>query len=105
MESYLTGMESIEEKLAALDLSLPAPSAPAGSYVPFRIQGKTLILAGVLSTRDGVMTHTGSVGREQTVETAYAAAQMCALNTLAAIKSALGRLERVQEFLLVNGFV
>jgi enamine deaminase RidA (YjgF/YER057c/UK114 family) len=98
-------MDLIEAKLQELGLILPAPGAPAGSYVPYRINGNTLILSGVLALRDGVVTHAGQVGREQTVETGYAAAQVCALNTLAAIKLALGRLDRVKEFLLVNGFV
>ena len=59
----------------------------------------------MISARDGVVTHAGQVGREQTVETAVAAAQVCALNTLAAIKGALGSLGRVQEFLYVGGYV
>ncbi len=98
-------MDSIEAKLQELGLTLPAPGAPAGSYVPYRINGNTLILSGVLALRDGAVTHAGQVGREQTVETGNAAAQVCALNTLAAVKLALGRLDRVKEFLLVNGFV
>jgi len=98
-------MDPIEAKLQELGLVLPAPAAPAGSYVPYRINGNTLILAGVLCTRDGAVTHSGQAGREQTIETARAAAEICALNTLAAIKAALGRLDRVKEFLLVNGFV
>jgi enamine deaminase RidA (YjgF/YER057c/UK114 family) len=52
-----------------------------------------------------VVTHAGQVGREQTVETGYAAAQVCALNTLAAIKGALGRLDRVREFIYLGGYV
>jgi enamine deaminase RidA (YjgF/YER057c/UK114 family) len=98
-------MDPIEAKLHELGLALPAPAAPAGSYVPYRINGNTLFLAGVVSARDGAVTHAGQVGREQTVETANAAAQVCALNTLAAIKAALGRLDRVKEFLFVSGFV
>jgi enamine deaminase RidA (YjgF/YER057c/UK114 family) len=98
-------MDSIEAKLQELGLILPPPAAPAGSYVPYRINGNTLILSGVLAMRDGVVTHAGQVGREQTVETGNAAAQVCALNTLAAIKGALGRLDRVKEFLFVSGFV
>ena len=98
-------MDAIEQKLNDLGLSLPPAPAPAGSYVPFRINGNTLILSGVLNMRDGALTHAGQVGWEQTVESAKAAAQVCALNTLATIKSALGRLDRVKEFLLVNGFV
>jgi len=98
-------MDPIEAKLDELGLALPAPAAPAGSYVPYRINGNTLFLAGVVSARDGAVTHAGQVGREQTVETANAGAQVCALNTLAAIKAALGRLDRVKEFLFVSGFV
>jgi enamine deaminase RidA (YjgF/YER057c/UK114 family) len=98
-------MDPIEQRLNELGLTLPPPPAPAGSYVPFRITGNTLILSGVLSVRDGQVTHAGQVGREQTVETGNAAAQVCALNTLAGIKAALGRLDRVKEFLFLNGFV
>jgi enamine deaminase RidA (YjgF/YER057c/UK114 family) len=98
-------MDPIEAKLHELGLALPKPSAPAGSYVPYRIHGDVLIISGMLHMRDGVITHGGQVGREQTVEAANAAAQICALNTLAAIKAALGRLDRVKEFLFVSGFV
>ena len=98
-------MDSIEAKLQEFGLILPPPAAPAGSYVPYRINGNTLILSGVLAMRDGVVTHAGQVGKEQTVESGNAAAQVCALNTLAAIKGALGRLDRVKEFLFVSGFV
>ena len=98
-------MDPIEAKLQDLGLALPSPAAPAGSYVPYRIHGDVLIISGLLNTRDGALTHAGQVGREQTVETANAAAQVCALNTLATIKLALGRLDRVKEFLFVSGFV
>lgn len=98
-------MDPIEEKLRGLGLVLPPPPTPGGSYLPHRINGNTLILAGVICVLDGNVTHTGQVGRKQTVETAAAAAQVCALNTLAAIKGALGRLDRVQEFLYLGGYV
>ena len=98
-------MDPIEEKLVALGLVLPPPPGPGGNYVPHRFNGSTLILAGVIAIRDGVVTHAGQVGREQTVESGYAAAQVCALNTLAAIKGALGRLDRVREFIYVAGYV
>jgi len=97
--------DPIEEKLAALGLTLPALPAAGGNYLPHRINGPTLVLAGVVSARDGVVTHAGPVGRDQTVEAGYAAAQVCALATLAAIKGALGRLDRVREFIYVGGYV
>lgn len=97
--------DPIEAKLAELKLTLPAATSPAGSYVPYRINGNTLYISGVLNLRDGALTHTGQVGKEQTVETAKLAAEVCALNTLATIKLALGRLDKVKEFLFLNGFV
>jgi enamine deaminase RidA (YjgF/YER057c/UK114 family) len=98
-------MDPIEEKLKELGLELPNPPVPAASYLPFRINGTTLILSGVISARDGVTIHAGQVGKEQTVESGFLAAQVCALNTLASIKAALGRLNRVREFLYVGGYV
>ncbi len=98
-------MDPIETRLVELGLALPGAPAPVASYLPFRIHGDTLILAGVISARDGILTHAGQVGRDQTVEAGYAAARVCALNTLASIKAALGSLDRVREFLYVGGYV
>lgn len=98
-------MSPIAAKLSALGLTLPSAPAPGGSYLPHRIHGHTLILAGVISSFDGRMTHTGQVGRDQTIESARDAAKICALNVLAAIQAALGSLERVDAFLYVGGYV
>jgi len=96
---------NIESKLAELGLKLPNPPAVAGSYVPFVRTGNLLYLAGTISSFNGEMTHVGQVGKEQTVQTAYEAAKICALNTLANIKAATGSLDAVKQFVLVNGFV
>jgi len=97
-------MDAIEEKLASLGHTLPSAVVPVASYIPYRINGNTLILSGVISARDGVVT-AGQVGKDQTVETAQAAAVLCALATLASIKLALGSLARVREFLYLGGYV
>jgi enamine deaminase RidA (YjgF/YER057c/UK114 family) len=98
-------MSAIETKLASLGLVLPAPAAPGGSYLPYRLHGDTLILAGVISSFNGQMTHVGQVGREHTIETAREAARICALNVLTNLKLALGSLDRVEAFLYVGGYV
>jgi enamine deaminase RidA (YjgF/YER057c/UK114 family) len=98
-------MDPVEAKLHELGLALPNPPSPVGSYVPHRIVGNVLILSGMLNVLEGRITHAGQVGAEQTLETANAAAQVCALNALSAIKAALGRLDRVKEFLFVSGYV
>ncbi|MFO7723943.1 MAG: RidA family protein [Oceanipulchritudo sp.] len=98
-------MDTIEEKLAALGLSLPEAPAPGGNYLPYRISGNQLILAGVICVKDGEMTHTGQVGDTQSIESGYEAARVCALNVLAAIKGALGSFDRVSQFLYMGGYV
>ncbi len=94
-----------EAKLAELGLTLPPPPAAAGSYVPSVRTGNLLYCAGTICFVNGQMTHSGQVGKEQTVETAKKSAEVCALNTLANIKAALGSLDRVEKFVFVSGFV
>lgn len=94
-----------EAKLAELGLTLPNPPAAAGSYVPTVRTGNLLYCAGTICMIDGKMTHTGQVGKEQTVDSAKNAAEVCALNTLANIKAAVGSLDKVTRIVFVSGFV
>jgi enamine deaminase RidA (YjgF/YER057c/UK114 family) len=94
-----------ESKLAELGLTLPNPPAAAGSYVPTVRTGNLLYCAGTICLLDGKMTHTGQVGKEQTIDTAKKSAEIAALNTLANIKAAVGSLDRVARIVMVNGFV
>lgn len=94
-----------EAKLAELGLALPNPPAAAGSYVPTVRTGNLLYCAGTICLMNGQMTHTGQVGKEQTVQTANKSAEICALNTLANIKAAVGSLEQVARIVFVSGYV
>lgn len=94
-----------EAKLAELGLTLPNPPAAAGSYVPTVRTGNLLYCAGTICMVNGQMTHVGQVGKEQTVATAAKAAEICALNTLANIKAAVGSLDKVARIVFVTGFV
>ena len=96
---------NVEAKLAELGLTLPAPPAAAGSYVPVVRTGNLLYCAGTICALNGQMTHTGQVGREQTVQTAAESARVCALNTLANIKADVGSLDAVRRIVFVSGFV
>jgi enamine deaminase RidA (YjgF/YER057c/UK114 family) len=94
-----------EARLAELGLTLPQPPAAAGSYVPTVRTGNLLYCAGTIAVLNGVQTHVGQVGREQTVETARRAAEVCVLNTLANIRAAVGSLDRVTRIVFVSGYV
>jgi enamine deaminase RidA (YjgF/YER057c/UK114 family) len=96
---------SVEARLSELGLKLPAPPAAAGSYVPTVRAGDLLYCAGTICSLNGQMTHTGQVGGDQTVQTGYEAARVCALNTLANIRAAAGSLDAVKRIVFVSGFV
>ncbi len=91
--------------IADLGFQLPPPPAPAGNYLPFVRSGKLVFLAGTLPLRDGAITHAGQVGRDLDVPAGYAAAQVCTLNTLAALQAAAGSFDNLERFVIVNGFV
>ena len=94
-----------EDKLAELGLTLPNPPTAAGSYVPTVRTGNLLFCAGTIAVFNGQQTHVGQVGKEQTVESGKKSAEICALNTLANIKAAVGSLDQVNRIVMVNGFV
>jgi enamine deaminase RidA (YjgF/YER057c/UK114 family) len=98
--------DEIELKLTALGLSLPARPTPIASFLPFRVSGNTVYLAGQTCELDGRMVYTGCVGEDVTLEVARKAAELCALNLLSCLREACeGRLDRVARCLRVGGFV
>ena len=104
MSGFLGSMNP-EAKLAELGLNLPDAPTAAGSYVPTVRTGNLLYCAGTICALNGRVTHAGQVGKEQTVENGYEAAKICALNTLANLKAALGSLDRVARIVYVGGYV
>ncbi|HLH22917.1 MAG TPA: RidA family protein [Chloroflexota bacterium] len=95
----------IERKLAALGLELPDPPKPVANYVGTVQVGDLLFVGGVSNRMNGVLKYRGKVGSDLTVEQAYDAARLCALNHLAAIKAALGDLDRVERIVKVVAHV
>ena len=92
--------------MAQLGITLPAPGAPAGSYVPFVVVGDTVYLSGQVARVDGKIQYAGKVGRDLTLEQGQAAARTCALNLLAQLEVACeGNLDRVARCVRLNGYV
>jgi enamine deaminase RidA (YjgF/YER057c/UK114 family) len=96
---------SATENLRKLGLTLPPPPAPIGNYVPFRLAGNLLFLSGVGPRRHDGGSITGKVGDRLSIEQAYQAAELCGLNLLTNMVSALGSLDRVDTILKVLGMV
>lgn len=93
-----------EERLAALGLSVPDVVPPVAAYVPVVRSGAMIYTSGQLPMRDGELITTGKVGGGVSPEEAAECARQCALNAIAAIKSAVGDLASVR-ILKVVAFV
>lgn len=92
------------EKLKEHGYALPERLAPAGLYVPINRTGNLLFLSGQGSIKNGTPL-TGRVGIDVTIEQAQEAAKVCMLNTLGALESYLGDLNRVKKVVKILGFV
>jgi enamine deaminase RidA (YjgF/YER057c/UK114 family) len=93
------------DNLARLGLDLPAPPAPIGNYVPWRLGGNMLFLSGVGPRNARGISTTGKVGAALTVDEGYEAAKLCGLNLIANMQAALGSIDRVDTILKVFGMV
>ena len=96
---------TIEARLQELDVELPSAAAPAANYVPFHVSAKQLFISGQLPIIAGGPDFKGKLGQDIDVEMAAKAAQACAINILAQVKSALGELDRIEQCLKLGGFV
>tara|TARA_B110000240_G_scaffold175101_1_gene202066 strand:- start:159 stop:614 length:456 start_codon:yes stop_codon:yes gene_type:complete len=94
----------IEEKLKTLEITLPTPPTPAGSYVPAIKTGNLLFISGQIPMENGKVIFTGKVTNDN-METAKKSAKMCAINLLAQMKRELGSLDKVTKIVRISGFV
>jgi len=96
---------SIEARLSALGLILPAAATPVANYVPAVVHAGLATISGQLP-RDARGLVAGKVGEDLTVEAGQAAARLCGLALLAQLREALGGdLDRVIRCVQLTGFV
>lgn len=98
-------MTSVEQRLTELGYTLPASSKPLAAYIPAVQTGNLVFTSGQLPMVEGNLVQSGKVGSEVTPERAKELATICALNALAAIKMAIGDLDKVKRVVKVVGFV
>jgi len=94
----------IEDRLAALGLTLPEPAAPVAAYVPVVVAGGLAHVSGQLPFVSGQLV-TGRLGEDVSLEDGVLAAQACGVMILAQLKKALGSLDRVERIVKLGGFV
>lgn len=95
----------IEEKIKELGFEVPEVAKPLAAYIPAKQVGNLVMTSGQVPLVKGVINYTGKVGSELSEEEGQKAAQICALNCLAAIKGVIGNLDKIVEVVKLTVFV
>ncbi len=95
----------IEEKIKELGFELPGTPKPVAAYIP-AIRSKDLVYtAGQIPMVKGDLKYKGKVGTDIELEDAQKAAEICALNCLAAVKGIAGNLDKIERIIKLTVFV
>ena len=95
---------SAEARLKELGIVLPPLPKPVANYLPYRLAGNILYLAGQGPRENGVNL-SGKLGKDITIEEGYRRARLVGLGLLAATRDALGSLDRVDYIVKLLGMV
>ncbi len=99
-------MHIFEKNIKDLDLNIPNMATPVANYVPYKIFDKILYVSGQAPSKDGSLIYIGKVGEEITEEDGIKAAELCCINIIAALKSAINcDWEKLDGFIKLGGFV
>jgi enamine deaminase RidA (YjgF/YER057c/UK114 family) len=97
---------SIEEKIKELNIKLPDPKKPVGSYVASKIVGNLLYISGQISINDKGDLIKGKVGKDLDVNQGYEAAKRCGLAIISQVKKACGNdLSKIKSCVKLTGYV
>jgi enamine deaminase RidA (YjgF/YER057c/UK114 family) len=96
---------SAEARLKELGIVLPELRKPVANYLPYRIAGNMLYLSGQGPLDEHGKQMTGKLGRDIDIEEGYRRARRVGLGLLAAMRDALGSLDRVDYIVKLLGMV
>ena len=99
-------MHIFEKNIKDLDLNIPDMATPVANYVPYKIFDKILYVSGQAPSKDGSLIYIGKVGEGVSEEDGIKAAELCCINIIAALKSAINNdWEKFDGFIKLGGFV
>ncbi|MCW8859798.1 MAG: RidA family protein [Deltaproteobacteria bacterium] len=98
-------MRSPEKQLQALGFILPQVPVPVGNFSPFVRHHDLLFLSGQGPLLEDGSLAQGKVGVDVSMEQAYVHARRTGLVLLAAMREALGSLDRVERIVKILGMV
>lgn len=94
-----------DDRFAALEPNLSAPSGPDATVRAVVRDGNTLYLSGQVAFVGSELLAVGRLGDDIDIETGQACARQCAINLLGRIQEELGSLENVRQILKLTVFV
>ncbi len=95
----------IEEKLKQLGIEIPDAPKPLAAYIPAVRTGNLVFTSGQLPFLNGELQYRGKVGGDVSVDDAKAAAKLCAINCLSAVKSVIGSLDEIARVVKITAFI
>ncbi|MES5954729.1 RidA family protein [Bacillus fungorum] len=93
-------VQTPEDKLSELEITLPAVRPAVGNYVSCVRVGNLLFTAG-----QGVDEYHGKLGKDISIDEGYKAARQSMLNLLSVVRNELGDLNKVKRIVKILGFV
>jgi enamine deaminase RidA (YjgF/YER057c/UK114 family) len=95
----------IEQKLKALNLSLPVLPVSKGIYKRCLEDGNKLYVSGHISINADGTPITGKLGKDLTEEQGKLAAQQCGLAILSSVKEHFGTLDKIKRVMKILGMI
>lgn len=96
--------QAIQDKLNALNITLPQASTPAAAYLPFVQTGNLVFLSGHLAKKDGKVI-VGQLGKNVSTEEGKAAARLIAIDLMGTLQAAVGDLGKIKRIVKVMSLV
>tara|TARA_B100000579_G_scaffold427827_1_gene437007 strand:- start:1670 stop:2146 length:477 start_codon:yes stop_codon:yes gene_type:complete len=87
---------SIKERIESLGHTLPIAPTPVANYIPAIKSGNEVMTSGQVPFSNGAIQYMGSIPSQQSIESGVKAAELCALNAIAAAVTVLdGNADRI----------
>lgn len=96
---------AVRQRLALLGLALPDAAVPPGAFVGAIRSGDTVTVSGQVPIKDKAVLRTGHLGADVSLEAGRECARWALLNALAQLERIAGRLDQVQGFVRLAGYV
>ena len=97
---------SIYENLRKLNIEIPKPPNPVGSYVAYKKTSNLLFISGQISIDANGNITKGKLGKDLTIDQGQAAAKLCAIYIIAQAKKACDKkLETIRSCIKLTGYV